>query len=94
MTQTAQDKHANQLNYSRENNYNKYQNDPEFRAKKNKQMNEFNKNKYQNDEVFREKNRIYRKEFYQKNKLKRLEESKLKDNLKKIEDQISNLTTV
>ena len=60
-------------------------------------MNEFHKNKYKNDAVFREKIRVYNKELYDKKKLIRiqeLEESKLKDNLKIIEDKLNNLTTI
>jgi len=97
MTETETEKYNKHTKYICEWQKNKYKNDPIFREEKNKYMNEFNKNKYKNDAVFREKIRVYNKELYDKKKLMRaqeLAESKLKDNLKIIEDQLENLTTI
>jgi len=75
----------------------KYHTDPVEKAKRNKFTKEYLHNRYNNDDEFKAKMQKYQRERYQISKEKRLieiEELKLKENLKEIEDKLENLTTI
>ena len=93
---TAVEKHERQLKYSRDYNYKKYHNDPNYKKKKLENMNQYNKTRYDTDEVFKEHRKEYAKDYQKNEKNKRLEEQaqlKIQDNLKEIEDKLEKLIT-
>jgi hypothetical protein len=75
---------------------NKYHNDPETKQRRNQWSKEYLTKRYNNDEEFKEKMKKYQRDLYYKKKAKRLieiDELKLKENLKIIEDNLQKLTT-
>jgi len=74
----------------------KYHSDPETRARRKQWSKEYLNKRYNNDPEFKEHIKKYHRDLYARQKAKRLiemEELKLNDNFKEIEDKLSKLTT-